>query len=64
MIIVNKEIVCFDKNKSVTNVELLPFLIACSENKNLPNIDNRYFDVFYNKGHDGRKRNKFRKRLF
>ena len=64
MIIVNKEIVCFDKNKSVTNVELLPFLIACSENKNLPNIDNRYFDVFYNNGHDGRKRNKFKKRLF
>ena len=64
MIIVNKESVCFDKKRKVTNVELLPFLIACSEKKDLPIIDNRYFDVFYNSGHDGRKRNTFKKRLF
>jgi hypothetical protein len=62
MIIVNKEIVCFDKKRIVTNVELLPFLIACSEKRDLPRIDNRSFDVFYNDGHDGRKRNVFNKR--
>lgn len=63
MIIVNKEIVCFDEKKIVTNAELLPFLISCSEKKDLPKIDNGSYDAYY--GNSNHKfRYKFNKRLF
>ncbi len=63
VIIVNKEAICFDKENVITNAELLPYLIACSENKQIPIIKNSLFDAYYWKtGHpDGRK---FIKRSF
>ena len=57
VVIINRESICFDKNKEITNAEILPNVIACSEGIDLPDIDNAKYDAYYHKtGHpDARK---------
>lgn len=62
-IIISKKYVCFDKDKTVSNVEVLTMALYCSENKPHPIIDNYQFDAYYSKtGHVNI--NKFVKRSF
>ena len=51
-IIMNDDYVCFDKNKIITNAEILLLAIHCSENKSPPPMENLQFDAYYAKtGH-------------
>lgn len=46
-IVINKEALCFDVEKKITNAQILPYIISCINQKKLPIIDNRIFDAFY-----------------
>ena len=44
-IILNDDYVCFDKNKIVTNAEILLLALHCAEDKSPPPMENTQFDV-------------------
>jgi len=51
-IIINDDYVCFDKNKIVTNAEILLLALHCAEDKSPPPMENTQFDAYYAKtGH-------------
>lgn len=56
-IIINDDNICFDKNKIITNVEILLLALHCAENKSLPPLENTQFDAYYAKtGHKDSER--------
>ena len=48
-IIMSEKYACFNKDKIVSNAEILLLALHCSENKPFPLIDNDQFDAYYSK---------------